>query len=179
MNKHFDLETVKYQDRELFENWHDRFANEYNRSRQHRQGHILNLGTPQSLWDIAFKHEVPPLWIKFGHRNIGFVSPQSIKIGRDKDVSQTVQIISDVYIDPKFRRRGLLAACLLEQRNHGRQVILIDREKLLDNCAYYQMLGFRYACHWHEQELLLVSPEAIVDKDIWTQIIPDNVDLVI
>jgi GNAT superfamily N-acetyltransferase len=174
MSKEFRTEAINQNERAVFEIWHDRFVNEYNRSQQARQGHILNLGTPQWLWNQSFENNVGPLWIKCGNRNIGFVSPQAVTLGLNKETAQQIQIVSDVYIDPKFRGRGLLAACLMEQRENGRCAILIDEQKLTDNADYYASLGFRFAMRWPEEELLIVSPTKLIDDNMWIEIIPEE-----
>ena len=171
----FNTQPIDYTDRAIFEIWHDRFVNEYNRSQQARQGCILKLGTPRAHWDQSFENNVGPLWIKHGKRNIGFISPQAVTIGIDNESAQQIQIISDVYIDPKFRGRGLLAACLLEQREHHREAILIDRKKLIDNASYYAALGFKYGMHWLDQELLIISPKKLIHDDLWISYLPDEV----
>jgi GNAT superfamily N-acetyltransferase len=172
----FDLEPMQFSERPAFAVWHDRFVEEYNRSPQARQGHTLQLGTPKWRWDQSFEHGVGALWIKCGKRNIGFVVPQAVTIGLSKESARQIKIVSDVYVDPKFRGRGLLRACLLQQRDQGREAILIDEQKLTDNAGYYGSLGFRYAMRWPEQDLLIVSPTKLVDDDMWIEILPEQLE---
>jgi GNAT superfamily N-acetyltransferase len=171
--KNCSIEEVKRDERHVFEIWHDRFAKEYNRSQQARMDRVLCMGTPENHWNQWFEYGTVPLWIKYGKRNIGFVAPLQLTLGLSAETAQPVQVVSDVYVDPKFRGHGLLRACLLEQRESGRKAILIDKQKLLDNAGYYCSLGFRYAMHWREQELVLVSPEKLVADELWINLLPE------
>jgi len=169
----FYTEAAKRNERVMFEIWHDRFVKEYNRSHQARNDRTLNMGIPENHWDTWFQNDCVPLWVKTGNRNIGFVSPQQLTIGLGEENAKQIEIISDVYIDKKFRGRGLLQACLMEQRELGRQAILIDEAKLLANAGYYVALGFKFLMRWPEQDLLIVSPERLIDDRMWTKFVPD------
>lgn len=170
----FDMNPVAFDQREAFEIWHDRFVREYNRSEQDRVGHELVLGTPAEHWQQSFDHEVGPRWIQYRGRNIGFAAPQQISIGLDEQSATPLRIVSDVYIDPKFRGRGLLAAVLMAFREEDMDTILIDSRKLKDNAGYYYGLGFRFGCHWLDQGLILIS---VKSHGEWFQRIwPDDLE---
>lgn len=173
-NEHFSLEPIAHSQRVAFEIWHDRFVNEYNRSSQDRQGHHLCLGTPQANWDESFAYDVAPFWIKYKNRNIGFASPQSIRFGSCAETAEQIKIVSDVYVDPKFRGQGILAAVLLHLRDDGIAPILIDKKKLLDNANYYVNLGFKFATNWAEQDLWIVSPTNQLHPDMWIRLYPEE-----
>lgn len=174
MKPEFNIEPVDIQQREVFVIWKNRFVDEYNRSRQHRQGHHLLKGITAQHWAETFQHGFGPSWIRLGVRNIGFVCPQQITIGATQDSAQPIRVVSDVYVDPKFRGRGLLAACLLAFQEQGIQAILIDQQKLLDNAGYYATLGYVWALRWPEQDLLIVSQQPLVNQDLWTRLIPED-----
>jgi hypothetical protein len=175
MSKEFNTETIDITQREVFVIWKNRFVDEYNRSAQHRQGHTLMKGVPLDRWIESFGHECGPHWIRQGVRNIGFVSPQQITIGMNEETAKPIKVVSDVYVDPKFRGKGLLAACLLSFQEQGINAILIDELKLLENAVYYAGLGYQYAMRWPEQELLIVSKEPSVDVNLWFRLIPEKI----
>lgn len=170
----FDIERAKYNERQIFSIWRDRFVNEYNRSRQARTDRKLVSGTPQDHWDLWFDNNVVPMWIKLDKRNIGFICPQSLTLVHNDGPIQKLEIVSDVYVDPKFRGRGILAQCLLNQRENGRMAILIDELKLRENAAYYVNLGFRYFTRWTDQELLIVSPQKLLNDKFWRNLVPED-----
>jgi hypothetical protein len=187
MKPEFNIEPVDIQQREAFAIWKNRFVDEYIRGRPHtqglsvsrKQGHHLLTGITAQHWAETFEHGVGPSWIRLGVRNIGFVSPQQIPIGATQD--SAIRVVSDVYVDPKFRGRGLLAACLLAFQEQGIQAILIDQPTLLDNAGYYATLGYVWARRYPVQDLLMVgqdllivSQQPLVNQDLWTRLIPED-----
>jgi len=174
MSSGFDLEPVLFEQREAFEIWHDRFVREYNRSEQDRQGCELTLGTPKENWRLSFEHNVAPSWIQYRKRNIGFAAPQHISVGWDENTAEPMKILSDVYVDPKFRGRGILSAVIRAFRNQGIDTILIDGRKIKDNAIYYYNLGFRFGCHWLDQGLILLSPTQ--HHDFFNRVWTDNLE---
>jgi len=170
MKPEFNIQHVDRHQREQFVVWQNRFVDEYNRSRQHRRGHQLIKSITQQHWAALFQHNVSPAWIRYGDRNIGFVSQQQISIGVTAATAQDISVVSDVYVDPKFRGRGLLTYCLLAFQAKGFQAILIDQQKLLDNSEYYANLGYAWGMHWPEQDLLIVSKQPQIDPDLWFEI---------
>ena len=177
MNKeHFSLLPIDHSERAAFEIWHDRFVNEYNRSPQARIGHQLCLGTPQAHWDETFAHNVSPYWIKYKNRNIGFATSQSISFGSSAETAEQMTIVSDVYVDPKFRGQGILRGVLLTLREQGIAPILIDRQKLLDNASYYVKLGFKFATNWADQDLWIVSPSDRGHPEWWVRLYPEELE---
>jgi GNAT superfamily N-acetyltransferase len=172
----FSIDPIAHADRAVFEIWHDRFVNEYNRSKQARVGRQLCVGTPQAHWDVSFEYEVGPRWIKYKNRNIGYVAPQSVAMGSSAETARQVKMISDVYVDPKFRGRGILAAVLLTMREQGMAPILIDEKKLRDNIGYYIRLGFKFIRHWADQDLLIVSPDDQGNPEWWSRLYPEELE---
>jgi hypothetical protein len=170
----FQLIEVAPNEREVFAIWKDRFVDEYNRSDQFRQGHTLLKGVNKQNWLDGYTYGVPCQWIHNGKRTIGFVTCQSLAVGKDKESSQHMKIVCDVYVDPKSRGKGILAGALLDLREQGFLPILIDTKKFLDNCGYYSQLGFKYLMHWPEQELLVASPEPCVDATMWYELSPEG-----
>jgi GNAT superfamily N-acetyltransferase len=153
----------------------NRYVDEYNRSEQTRIGHKLLKGIAQEMWAEIYSWNVAPMWLRSGNRNIGFVAFQEIYIGLTSETTQPIRVVSDVYVDPKFRGKGLLYATLKycqSELNH--KVILIDKQKLLNNANYYISLNYLYAKHWSEQELLMLSTEPLVDSELWFRLVPEK-----
>ena len=156
-----ELAPVKFEEREMFSPWQQRFAKEYNSSKQLRQGHILIEGIDPTIWQGLFDSNMCPLWIKLnGKMNIGFVSPLLMTVGnRLLNTEYTVKYVSDVYVDRRFRGKGILSWALKEMRKQDVRAISIDGLKLIENAEYYYNLGFNWSMPWPGQELLMLSTE--------------------
>lgn len=164
------LLEVKYQERPAFVIWQRRFAEEYNRSPQARTQRIIESGFTEARWAETYRENLAPYWIKDKKRNIGWVSVQRLDMGKDKDSTSSVFCVCDVYVDPKYRHKGILAAVLLTLAESGFDTIIIDELKFKDNMRYYFLLGYRYLSKWPEQDLLLLSKTQ--HDDIWVDLIP-------
>ncbi len=171
--KHEDLSLleVKYEERPAFIIWQKRFAEEYNRSPQARTQRIVDTGFTQARWDETYRENLAPYWIKDKKKNIGWASVQRLDMGKDKDNTKSVLCVCDVYVDPKYRHKGILAAVLLTLSEADFDTIIIDELKFKDNMRYYFMLGYRYLSKWPEQDLLLLSKRQ--HDDIWVDLIPN------
>lgn len=168
-----ELVPVKPNEKVLFDIWQTRFVNEYNRSQQFRKGYKLIAGTNIDHWNLSFENNTGPIWIRVGNHNIGFISPNIVTIGNYL-ISEETQLpyVCDVYIDRRFRGKGLLTWALTKMRERGTEVICIDRKKIEDNAGYYWALGFRFFVPWQENELLLVSPTQ--HSPDWQRCLPDT-----
>jgi hypothetical protein len=168
-----NLTPVAYNERKDFVVWKNRFADEYNNSSQSRIGHILIRGIPPKVWKSSFKLKTPPYWIKNNNQIVGVVMCQQLVFNWFGN-PHNVDVVTDVYVDPKHRNKGILRETLLMMRDKGFAPIVIDKLKLLDNARYYVSLGFKYATEWNDQELVILSPAAVIDPIIWKNIVPHN-----
>jgi GNAT superfamily N-acetyltransferase len=167
------LVAVLPNERNSFVIWKDKFADEYNNSSQHRSDRVLLKGIKEKYWKQAFKLGTFPHWIKLHNQTIGIVMTQRT-IFTWFGKKAPVNVVTDVYVDPNHRGKGVLRETLLMMRDKNFIPIAIDKLKLLNNAEYYASLGFKYGAHWHEQELVVISPVALINEEIWQKIIPEG-----
>ena len=167
------LVPVAFNELNSFVVWKNRFADEYNNSDQARQGRTLIKGIRDKNWKQSFKFGTVPHWIKVQNETVGIVMTQrTIFVWFGK--KYPVNLVTDVYVDPKHRGKGILRETLLMMREKKFAPIAIDKLKLIDNAEYYASLGFKYVTEWSEQELIILSPVTLVSVEIWKNIIPEG-----
>jgi GNAT superfamily N-acetyltransferase len=153
--KAMQLVSVTSKDLDAYKIWKKRYADEYNRSGT-RPGVTIYSHVPTNHWALAVdpNHSTRILWIKLGTQTIGFVT--SLEIYNDV---RKFNVIEDMYILPKFRRKGIAAWVRKEIEQYGVMGVIQDKVRLGNLYPYYLLQGYRSIGYWPDMDLIFIMKE--------------------